>query len=747
MGKTAFPTLTKNVQVTIYANIPFDNKYKHHSLISSLFKYGGNVIYGRPSLQYPTACEEFIDRRDFSKTGYPYYYPRYTFSDTNFNFNFTNGLIGTLTLELTDVQTNCNYMKVSVTNEDNDVINYYYFITGITQVNYQTYSLSLECDVLMTYQDEFLTGMKDVPVFTARKHSHRYTDNGIYPFSLDFKTGEDAFAGVKPSIVETLENLEMSNQYIEKISDVRWLYVCGEFDQNTSGDYSVTEINGKQYPLCMMALPLGVNYQVLDENNNLIVSVTKDKINECVREYLVSNGQMHGAKFSYFPPFTSPSSECCNFDINTNTLTLKASSHQTTVVPSMITITLAVIGNTTFMFMYNMATGAFANDKYVRALNNGGIHITKAGVTTFRYDDVSCLVLKNESRPDVTDARYLEPKLLFSPFKKYVLNSAYAGDGWEFYPELYYGEFASSHDAHYQFETLVSCYIGDDNYYTYLLPVTEYEDDYAYGGYKLNKIGLCSVVNYVMPVGTNALDVFNATNKASFTQSKIASGVSSGLSIIGGIASIGVGATLGVSNGALTPVGASMIASGSMAIAGGIAGEVETIKSTNAKYEDLKNTPNSINISGANFTFDDNLITGQPSTPYVVVYSVSSIVKENANDFFYNYGYQVSRECYFNTNLDFNATSRESDNNLFGRTIFNYIQLNEDITNKINADIPLIAKQKLSIIFNQGITLWSFFGFRGLWSVIAPTSDYYVDKWFMKCELDNTEYNIHKYTE
>ena len=80
------------------------------------------------------------------------------------------------------------------------------------------------------------------------------------------------------------------------------------------------------------------------------------------------------------------------------------------------------------------------------------------------------------------------------------------------------------------------------------------------------------------------------------------------------------------------------------------------------------------------------------------------------------------------------------DNNLFGRTIFNYIQINEDITNKINADIPLIVKQKLSTIFNQGITIWNFFGFDGLWNDDDPSSTYYVDKWFMKHTLDNTEY-------
>ena len=245
-----------------------------------------------------------------------------------------------------------------------------------------------------------------------------------------------------------------------------------------------------------------------------------------------------------------------------------------------------------------------------------------------------------------------------------------------------------------------------------------------------------------MPVGTDALDVFKSTQANSFYTSKVASGVTSGLTIAGGIGSIvlGAGMTAG-SSGALTPMGAGLVASGSMAIAGGMAGITNAIKSTNAKIEDLKNTPDAINVQGSSLITD---YSKGSVMPFIVVYETSKAIKEQANDYFYNYGYEVSRECYFNTELSYNNdVSNIVDNNLFGRTIFNYIQLNEDITNKINANIPHIVKQKLSSIFNKGITLWSFFNNDELWYFGTPaSSDYYIDRWFMKCDLDNTEFYI-----
>jgi hypothetical protein len=91
--------------------------------------------------------------------------------------------------------------------------------------------------------------------------------------------------------------------------------------------------------------------------------------------------------------------------------------------------------------------------------------------------------------------------------------------------------------------------------------------------------------------------------------------------------------------------------------------------------------------------------------------------------------------------MSYDTDEKLVDLNLFTRRIFNYIQLNEDITNKINSDIPLIAKQKISKVFMQGITLWSFFNNGSLWYNSNTTSTNNPDNWFMKHVYENAEFD------
>ena len=239
--------------------------------------------------------------------------------------------------------------------------------------------------------------------------------------------------------------------------------------------------------------------------------------------------------------------------------------------------------------------------------------------------------------------------------------------------------------------------------------------------------------------------MFDSTQAQAYYQSKTASGITSGLAIAGGIGSIALGiANIGFGS---KVAGAGLIAGGTTAIASGVASAVNVSKSVSSKIEDLRNTPDSFNVSGNNIYTDkarcDYML------PYVVTYQCCESIIENADDMFYHYGYAVARNCFFNTELSYNNNLDNTvDTQLLGRTIFNYIKLNEDITNKINYDMPLIAKQKLSSIFNKGITLWSFFGNQALWSMLnTPTATNDPDNWFMKCNLNNTEYNIIKSME
>lgn len=720
--KTAYPQVMGTCDITLYANIPFDNSYQHHCLVSDRFKYNSLDIFQTSSGYTNPACERFIDRRDYKVAGMPYVYKRWTLTG-DYNFNFSNGLIASLTLELTPAQTNANYLKLVC---GSDI--YYYFITGISQVNFDTYNLSLELDVIMTYQDEFLDGMKDVPVLTQRKMCHRYTNDGLTPHCADYKTGDSAFTGVKPSIVDDTIQTYLSGE-LDDLKTIQWLYICVDADVGSSGVTPPFDVDTYYkydktiHPLSMMVVPIGMNDLIFSDGTNTVTLTGSTFIN--VIHSLVGSGVFHACKLSPYPPFKS----------NTMTITKDASNNYTIRdTPAKMVIQDDGSGNHKVVMYTNSKTKIYAGGL---APANYLPTILEEYRSDFQTSPFS-LGFNNDYAPTITSTRYKDPKLLFEPFRKYTISATY-GDDFEFYPELVYSDGVYLDDEFY-LSTIYTCYIGDFNISTYLNPVADDNGYDFFKSYKDLNIGLSCNVNYNLPVGQDALASFNLTQSQTFYQSKIASGITSGVTIAGGIGSIALGVA------SENPL---LIGAGATAIAGGVASGVNAIKSTTAKIEDLKNTPDSINVQGSCYVND--FARRSYLMPFITQYIVSNVILNNADDYFYEFGYQVSRDCYFNTELQFdNDVSYNIDDNLFNRTIFNYIQINEDITNKINANIPYVIKKKLSQVFNQGITLWTFFGFSQIYLIYPPQDydpdyTYDIDKWFMKHKYDNTEYDGSEY--
>ena len=63
-------------------------------------------------------------------------------------------------------------------------------------------------------------------------------------------------------------------------------------------------------------------------------------------------------------------------------------------------------------------------------------------------------------------------------------------------------------------------------------------------------------------------------------------------------------------------------------------------------------------------------------------------------------------------------------------------------TTTTTSSFRAFIKQKLSSIFNNGITLWSLFSSTELWYNELPSEQYYVDKWFLKDIYENPEINF-----
>ncbi len=724
MSKTAFPITDAPVTITIYSNIPFDNTYKNHSIISQLFKYGNNYIFS--GLQ-GNPCEMFIDRLVDPSSPRPmrHYYERWTLTG-EYNFNFTNGLIGSVTLELQPVQTNANYMKVVC---GNDV--YYYFITSIVQSNFDTYNLSLECDVLMTYQDEFLEGMKDIPVFTTRKHSHCFDSSGLVPYGCDLKTGDSSFAGIKPNIISHSYNMSFKDEKWRNLTDIVWLYVCVD-----TQEYEVErEFSRYKYYICYkhknVSHPLSIAcIPISRSKKDVIINCGQDNLLrtnaqsiQTIMNKLVGSGDVHACKLSPYPPFSLE-----NVTISSTLIDITMS------IPESIVTEKSVYVDNNANTLYVVDTNKSEVTFYKTGTNHNWFFITDEKQSTYAMSDL-LVGLKRLSPLTIMDTRRKDTKLLFTPFRKYTISAPYGSC--EIFPEIYYSSHIISGDT-LSFSTITTSYIGDNTMYTYLSEVKDYLNNNLVVDYNKENIGLSSSINYIVPAGENALDVFNSTQANAFYQSKTASGITSGITMAGGIGMI-VGGAVMTATGYGSGAGIGMIGAGATALASGTASMVNTFKSANAKIEDLKNTPDSFNVAGSSYVCDFS--RAGTCYPYLTIYECEGAIEERANDYFYNYGYEVARDCYFNTQLEVsNHVNNFIDNNLFTRTIFNYIQINEDITNKINADIPLIAKQKLSSIFNNGITIWNFFGFPKLWNTSSYTSTYNYDKWFMKHTYDNTEY-------
>ena len=732
--KTAYPITSNPVTITIYANIPFDNTYKNHTIISDLFRYNSTRLYTGTTANTGVPKERFLNRKQaLAPQGNYFYYPRWTFTDT-FNFHYSNGLIGSVVLELTPAQTNANYMKV-VSGTDT----YYYFITAINQLNEDTYTLSLELDVLMTYQDEFLSSMQGTgssnrtPVFTIRKHCHSFDSTGLVPYGVDLKTGDSLFAGIKPYIIKDIYDMGFKDENLRKIKDFVWLYICTDAQEYTETSGGTTynrcityAYKNIEHPLAIACLPIsktGKTLTITCSGDTLIdvTSLTKDS----VLQKLVGNGSIHACKVSPYPPFS------------VENMTITSTVAGVTIdVPSSMHTSKNVTDSEGSNVMYIVNTAKSDLVFHRLGSNHKWFFIANEKDSTIAMSDL-LLGLKRTTALTINDTRRQDPKLLFAPFRKYLISSPYGSC--EIFPEIYYSSNIISGDT-LSFSTITTSYVGDNTIYTYLSEVKNSLNNNLVVGYNKENIGLSANVNYIIPAGENALDVFNSTQANSFYQSKVASGITSGLTMAGGIASIVAGGVMTATGGG-TPAGVGLIATGATALAGGTASLANTIKSTNAKIEDLKNTPDSFNVAGSSYVCD--VARTGTSFPYLTIYECDGAIVKRANDYFYAFGYEVARDCHFNTQLAVgNNANNFLDVNIFTRTNFNYVQINEDITNKIDNDIPFIAKQKLSAIFNNGITLWTFFGFSPLWSDddTQPTGIPMPDRWFLKNTYDNTEY-------
>ena len=719
-----FPNGEKPVTITLYRDCPFDNKYTDH-----FFKIGANIADANGGTYSPSiSMKTFLSTKKNTVDMYPH-----VSLTGNYNFNYGNGLITSVVLEVSSDYTDANYMLVETGTSGEEK---YFFITNALISNASssgvTVRFDLELDVIATYGYKVVDDLSknEIPVLTERKHCQRYaykmTDIGggdyecestTKPYCCDLVSDEPINDNIKPTLVKDIIRYKnIVKKYVssvesddDSISDVLWAYVT------FTGSLQSVNYSDEKYALLFRG-STGSTGVTADNNNvpaigrvaciplvyKLILNVKTLTTPEVVTTYTIypydvlskiyDDASVQDIRISPYSPFSyydTAYKENISFDSETQILTISAGAY--TWSTSQTTIPAFRIGDTYFS---NDTTG----------LNKGNLIIVHDVLFPHFSNVKSLFTYPNEINEHALRKYENEPKCLMPPYMKYVIKSQYT-DGVEIYPQLQLAYSTTNGNQFLgSFNTQIKTYTVPYSLDTAISTFLEYDATYNVSEkYASINYGLVSSPNYTLPTGSDALKNFNETQKNQFVTGKIAQGVKSAVSTLLGVGAIALGHPL---------MGVGMIASGG--IGGGTA-----IADSVSKIADLKNTPDSISTMGSNYWHDACVDWSSKLKPYIVVYECTPMEKEMFLDFFYDYGYKVQRCCYFNNQINLLPFSYDGmemyykdkewvDTRLFTRRTFNYIKLGEDISNKIRS-VPPIVKKKISNIFQNGIKLWTFF--------------------------------------
>lgn len=717
------PSAIEPVSLYLFKNSKFTNNYDDH-IFRPTFKKNGVSLY---SMDYSELLGEY---ETLALTG-------------TFNFNYNNGLVSSVILEIPTTWVSSNYMYVR--NAD-ATSKYFYFITNFSILNHSdingkcTVKFDLELDVIETYKNEILGSLKNYPIEVERKHCQRFAlkdaNNVAIPYCSDLVLNEKEISRVNPNIIKKLSkpSLNVEGNYSTAdittdsnliLSNIKWLYLGTDFVEILTEDLGTvdihtTEIGGVTMPLFNACVPLVKKFVIKDNNYTINFNIT-DFIN-----YFFNDAHTFSMRVSPYPPFNdtvwSLKTNGVTYDSATDTLTFEMKDNSITKTTATgYGIFDFTIGATEFKFIEY-----YPHDDYPL---KDCLVIVNQEECDYHYNPCNIYDIKPYPTTSTTRDYGYEIKSNFSPYTKVFIKAQY-GDAKEIHPELCYAVtipyrrvLKETNLDNYQeclavyLDAYATGYIGDFSFSIYPNYPSSYKDISKY--YKEINNGYIHSPNYSFPNGSSALSQFSNTQSNQFTTQKVGQVIGGVLAIVGGVMASGTGNTgLGV-----------------VGIASGVASIGTAIGGATAKYADLENTPDTISNIGGTVVHDNAI--GNTLHPYLCIYELTPSEKEMINDYFYEFGYNVQRCCYFNDELypSNYATSNWVDERIFTRNTFNYVKLSEDITNKIDDEkMPFIVKKKISDIFKKGIRLWTFFDKNNLYDI----QDEYELKLFKK-EYENAE--------
>lgn len=575
----------------------------------------------------------------------------------------------------------CNYCVVRQDENPKLPTMLFYFINSMSfEKGVSTITLDLELDIFTTFNKWSLDTSE---VMTARQHVDRFKNEATFnceeallPDIIDSQFNANII-----SKNEKLRNNDYTylmvylslntprtalNKIYTLINQVEKGLISTDSDYNAINTNNNTTYKGYNLPYSIGILPLNTISAI-----KLIVK-NKDEVSaptysfyysnatfiynyETIEQLLINNPYVLSIQVVNF---NKPILSDIDFETNNNyeVVGLKHDANMTKIVP-LLTLKNAFVDNIIPVQTYNK---------------------TKNEIFKNFYDlDISL------NTPLLRDKR-LEPKLYSSPFAYFVLNGAsYKGMALE---PLGVGNQLEIK------ETFVPTPLVNGNYYTI--------NGGMYSNTRENYMTISPYLTSEIPTVNNKYQEFLATQKNSYAQGVTMSYFNNAIGLGSGILSTAISLNTG------NPIGtASGVISSIQSATNLIAKPFEV----SSKMKDLKQTPSKITSSN----YDIYSVVGITDLSMRFNYITMLDTEQNkVFDFFYRFGYQVERETapqITSNDITINTNAYTDHPALFNRRIFNYIKLDQDITNELKSPTGLsqAIRNKFNTILNRGCRLWN----------------------------------------
>ena len=566
-----------------------------------------------------------------------------------------------------------NYCHIRNTEQPRLPEDLYYFVTNMAFLNGHTARLSLELDIFTTFFDKITFDRSSI--YTKRCHCNRFNldSNGTFGCEeallgdkIDGQFGASILKN-KTKLITTNNNLWLVVYFASNsLHGTYHVTAVGTSNavENTTNENIFTEVNNIPAPYQIGVIPINTINVPTGRTSGLSYGLNYEinGIKE-IMKMLLTNPDVYSVQLSSFDftSFLSLSTSSDSVYINVSNQGLSSGKSY-------------ILGEDTTGAGREVAKGYILclkeiNSLTLRASINLSDIIPKTGIIGY-FPTLS--LLKNMR----TRIMGFEPKLYTNPYSLFTYSRATDKEnGFE--------PFQSGVTANFQMVfTPNPLNNGERVYLT--------SGDYSL--FKSNYNGSSPISSSEIGVADSTYGEFISSQKNSFYTGVGISYFNNAMGIVGGIVDI------------ISGRGVNSVMTTLQQVGNTIAKPFEV----SAKIKDLRNVPNKLAVNN----YDIYSVLGSTDFDlYLNTWTMLDVDYYKAFDFFYRFGYNVE----MNRNVEFSSTDYaiilSKDRGLFTRTLFNYLEVEDDIDDIIsfNGGTPLsnTIRKRFDDVFNRGVRIWN----------------------------------------